>query len=347
MDKLKKNSKIKTTEVLADSKFFTEKDMVPTDVPMVNVALSGSIDGGVTPGLTVLAGPSKHFKTSFALLMAGAYMKAKKDAVMLFYDSEFGSPQSYFEQFGIDTERVLHTPIANVEELKFDLIGQLENIDREDDVIVVIDSIGNLASKKELEDAINEKSVADMSRAKALKGLFRMCTPYLTMKNIPMLAVNHTYKEIGLFPKDIVGGGTGIYYSADNIWILGRQQDKVGTEVKGYRFIINVEKSRYVKEKSKIPITVSWEGGVHRFSGLLDVAIVGGYVVKPSNGWYSVVDKETGEMVGGKVRLADTLEEEFWKPVFDNTDFADFLKSQYSMGLATKVDMDAIADVEL
>jgi RecA/RadA recombinase len=347
MDKLKKNSKIKTTEVLADSKFFTEKDMVPTDVPMVNVALSGSIDGGVTPGLTVLAGPSKHFKTSFALLMAGAYMKAKKDAVMLFYDSEFGSPQSYFEQFGIDTERVLHTPIANVEELKFDLIGQLENIDREDDVIVVIDSIGNLASKKELEDAINEKSVADMSRAKALKGLFRMCTPYLTMKNIPMLAVNHTYKEIGLFPKDIVGGGTGIYYSADNIWILGRQQDKVGTEVKGYRFIINVEKSRYVKEKSKIPITVSWEGGVHRFSGLLDVALVGGYVVKPSNGWYSVVDKETGEMVGGKVRLADTLEEEFWKPVFDNTDFAEFLKSQYSMGLATKVDMDAIADVEL
>jgi len=242
---------------------------------------------------------------------------------------------------------VLHTPIANVEELKFDLIGQLESIDRKDDVIIVIDSIGNLASKKELEDAINEKSVADMSRAKALKGLFRMCTPYLAMKNIPMLAVNHTYKEIGLFPKDIVGGGTGIYYSADNIWILGRQQDKVGTEVKGYRFIINVEKSRYVKEKSKIPITVSWEGGVHRFSGLLDVAIVGGYVVKPSNGWYSVVDKETGEMVGGKVRLADTLEEDFWKPVFDNTDFADFLKSQYSMGLATKVDMDAIADVEL
>ena len=116
----------------------------------------------------------------------------------------------------------------------------------------MIDSIGNLASKKELEDAINEKSVADMSRAKALKGLFRMATPYLAMKNIPMLAVNHTYKEIGLFPKDVVGGGTGIYYSADNIWILGRQQDKVGTEIKGYHFVINVEKSRYVKEKSKI-----------------------------------------------------------------------------------------------
>jgi len=347
MDKLKKNSKIKTTAILSESKFFTEQDMVPTDVPMVNVALSGSIDGGITPGLTVLAGPSKHFKTSFALLMAGAYMKAKKDAIMLFYDSEFGSPQSYFEQFGIDTARVLHTPIANVEELKFDLMGQLEGLDRSDDVIIVIDSIGNLASKKELDDAINEKSVADMSRAKALKGLFRMCTPYLTMKNIPMLAVNHTYKEIGLFPKDIVGGGTGIYYSADNIWILGRQQDKQGTEIKGYRFIINVEKSRYVKEKSKIPITVSWEGGVQRFSGLLDVAIVGGYVAKPSNGWYCRVDRDTGEMVDPKVREKDTLQEEFWKPVFAGTDFADFLKSQYSIGKAQLVDMEEIANVEV
>jgi len=308
---------------------------------MVNVALSGSVDGGVSPGLTVLAGPSKHFKTSFALLMASAYLNAKKDAIILFYDSEFGSPQSYFQQFGIDPARVLHTPVANVEELKFDLINQLEEIDRKDDVIVVIDSIGNLASKKELEDAINEKSVADMSRAKALKGLFRMCTPYLTMKNIPMLAVNHTYQEIGLFPKAVVSGGTGIYYSADNIWILGRQQDKKGTEVQGYHFVINVEKSRYVKEKSKIPITVSWDGGVRSYSGLLDVALAGGYVVKPSNGWYATVDMETGE-IGGKVRYDQTLEKEFWDPIFDNTDFKDFIKKQYSIGHQSLVDMDEI-----
>jgi len=346
MDKLKKNSKIKTTDVLSDSKFFTEKDMTPTDVPMVNVALSGSVDGGVAPGLTVLAGPSKHFKTSFALLMAGAYLNAHEDAVMLFYDSEFGSPQSYFEQFGIDTNRVLHTPITNIEELKFDLIGQLEELDRKDNVIVVIDSIGNMASKKELEDAQNEKSVADMSRAKALKGLFRMTTPYLAMKNIPLLAINHTYKEIGLFPKDVVGGGTGIYYSADNIWILGRQQDKKGTEIQGYHFVINVEKSRYVKEKSKIPITVSWDGGVRKYSGLLDCALAGGYVTKPSNGWYAVVDQSTGE-VGGKVRYDATLEKSFWDPIIDGTDFKDFLKKQYQIGHQSLVSMDDIVEQEV
>ena len=275
MDKLKKNSKVKETSILSESKFFTEKDMISTDVPMINVALSGSVDGGLAPGLTVLAGPSKHFKTSFGLIMASAYLKKYPDAVLLFYDSEFGSPQNYFTQFDIDTDRVLHTPITNVEELKFDIIGQMEGLERDDKVVIVIDSVGNLASKKELEDAINEKSVADMSRAKALKGLFRMCTPYLNMKNIPLIAVNHTYQEIGLFPKAIVSGGTGIYYSADNIWILGRRQNKKGTEVTGYDFVINVEKSRYVKENSKIPISVSWEGGLQKYSGLLDVALQG------------------------------------------------------------------------
>jgi RecA/RadA recombinase len=346
MDKLKKNSKIKETATLSTSKFFTDKDMVKTDVPMVNVALSGSVDGGISPGLTVLAGPSKHFKTSFALLMAGAYLNAKPDAVMLFYDSEFGSPQSYFEQFGIDTSRVLHTPIANVEELKFDMINQLEQLDREDDVIIVIDSIGNLASKKELEDALNEKGVADMSRAKALKGLFRMSTPYLAMKNIPMLAINHTYKEIGLFPKDVVSGGTGIYYSADNIWIIGRRQEKQGTEIVGYDFVINVEKSRYVKEKSKIPIGVSWEGGVQKYSGLLDVALLGGYVAKPSNGWYQKVDTSTGEMVGTKVRTKDTLTAEFWEPIFETTNFADFLEKTYRIGYASELNAENITELE-
>jgi RecA/RadA recombinase len=344
MDKLKKNSKIKSTDILSDSKFFNEKTMTPTDVPMVNVALSGSIDGGLAPGLLVLAGPSKHFKTSFALLMAGAYLKQNPDAVMLFYDSEFGSPQSYFEQFGIDTKRVLHTPITNVEELKFDIMGQLEGMDRNDNVIIVIDSIGNMASKKEMEDAINEKSVADMSRAKALKGLFRMTTPYLAMKNIPLIAVNHTYMEIGLFPKAIVGGGTGIYYSADNIWILGRRQNKTGTEVTGYDFVINVEKSRFVKEKSKIPVSVSWDGGVEKYSGLLDVGLAGNYVGKPSNGWYCHIDRETGELVDPKYREKDTKTAQFWDPIFNNTDFKEFVKKQYSIGHASLIDMDAIVE---
>ena len=330
LDKLKKASTIKETSVLSKSKFFTDKDMIQTDVPIVNVALSGNLDGGLTPGLTMFAGPSKHFKTAFALLMAKSYMKKYEDAVVLFYDSEFSTPQSYFDAFDIDTERVLHTPITDVEQLKHDIMNQLQNIEKTDKVIIVLDSIGNLASKKEVEDSIEGKSVADMSRAKQMKSLFRMVTPHLTIKDIPMVVVNHTYKEIGMFPKDIVGGGTGSYYSADTIWILGRQQDKDGTEIVGYNFIINVEKSRYVREKSKIPVTVSFDGGINKWSGLLDIALEGNFVTKPSNGWYAKIDQETGEILEKK-RFADTQTEEFWKDILANENFKEFVRKKYEI----------------
>lgn len=331
-EKLIKNSTIDLTSTLTDSKVYTKKDIIQTPVPMINVALSGSVDGGMTPGLTMLAGPSKHFKTGFALLLASAYLKKYSDGIILFYDSEFGTPQSYFNKFKIPLDSVVHTPITDVEELKFDIMKQLSEIDRNEHVLIIIDSIGNLASKKEVEDAMNEKAVADMSRAKQLKSLFRMITPHLTLKDIPLVAVNHTYKEIGMFPKDIVGGGTGSYYGADNIWILGRQQEKDGTEIAGYHFVINVEKSRYVREKSKIPITVNFEGGINRWSGLLDVAIDGGYIVKPKVGWYAVVDRKTGEVSGKNYRANEIVDnKQIWLTMFQETDFGEYIKRKYSL----------------
>lgn len=344
-EKLIKNSTIDLTATLEDSKIFTKKDMIQTPVPMINVALSGSVDGGITPGITMLAGPSKHFKTGFALLLASSFLKKYPEGVILFYDSEFGTPQAYFNTFGIPFDSVVHTPITDVEELKFDIMQQLKNIERGEHVMIVIDSIGNLASKKEVEDALDQKSVADMSRAKQLKSLFRMITPHLSLKDIPMAVINHTYKEIGMFPKDIVGGGTGSYYGSDNIWILGRQQDKDGTEIQGYHFVINVEKSRYVKEKSKIPITVSFEGGINRWSGLLDVALDGGYISKPKVGWYARVDRTTGELLAPNFRAGDIVNNgKFWMKIFEETDFAKFIEEKYKIGMGSIMEDDDVSE---
>jgi RecA/RadA recombinase len=325
VEKLKKNSKIKSTEIFEKSKFFVAKDMIQTSVPAINVALSGRLDGGLTPGLTVFAGPSKHFKTAFALLLAKSYLDKYEDAAILFYDSEFGAPQSYFENLGIDTSRVVHTPIMDIEELKHDLMTQLSELEQGERVMIVVDSLGNLASKKEVEDAKDAKSVADMTRAKQMKSLFRMVTPYFTTKDIPAVVVNHTYKEIGLYPKDIVSGGTGVYYSADNIFIVGRQQEKDGKDITGYNFIINVEKSRYVKEKSKIPLNVTWDSGISKWSGLMDMALDSGHVTKPSQGWYQRSGDET------KYRFKDTNNKDFWLPILTDETFSEWIKNKYSI----------------
>jgi len=153
-----------------------------------------------------------------------------------------------------------------------------------------------------------------------------------------------------LYSKDVVGGGTGSYYAADNIFILGRQQEKDGTEVVGYNFIINVEKSRYVREKSKIPITVKHDGGISKWSGLLDMALESGHVMKPSNGWYSRVDKDTGVIEDKKWRIKDTDDKDFWLQILTAPTFQSWVRETYQVAngrILSDVDIsEEYADVE-
>jgi len=348
MDKLKKNSKIKSAAIMSESSVFKNQEMVTTSIPLVNIALSGALTGGITAGLTTLAGPSKHFKTNFALFMAAAYLAKYDDAALIFYDCEYGSPQSYFDKFGIDMSRVFHTPILDIEEMKNDISNQLDGISKSDKVIIVIDSIGNMASKKETEDAMEGKSVTDMTRAKQLKSLFRIVTPHLKLKQIPLIAINHTYQTQEMYSKAVVSGGTGIYYSSDNIWIIGRQQNKTGTEVTGYNFVINIEKSRFVREKAKLPVEVSWENGIDKYSGLLEIASAGNFIHKGKKGkaiGYSHMNYETGEVDESAVYYArETKNDQFWKPVLENPAFANFVFQQFSVDGEQMVDFSDIVE---
>jgi len=331
-DKLLKNTTLEFTDTLLDSKIYGHKDDIPTKVPMINVLLSGTTSGGLTSGVTMLAGPSKHFKTGFALLLASAFIQKYPDGVILFYDSEFGSPQSYFDNFGIPLESVIHCPVVDIEQLKFDIMKQLSEIERGEHVLILIDSIGNLASKKEVEDSLDQKSVADMTRAKQFKSLFRMITPHLSLKDIPLIAVNHTYKTIELYSKDVVGGGTGAYYGADNIWIIGRQQEKEGDKIIGWNFVVNVEKSRYVREKSKIAISLTYDNGINRYSGMFDAAKNAGLILQAKVGWYNTVDPETGEISAKNFRKAEIEgNKDFWERVLVSKKFEEYISGTYGL----------------
>lgn len=328
IERLLKTSTINEADILSKSKFFGEEEFVQTLVPMVNIAFSGRVDGGITCGLTQFAGPSKHFKTAFLMLCIRSYFDKYPESVCIFYDSEFGAPQAYFEMFGVDMTRVIHCPITDVEQFKFDAMKQLNGLEKGDRVFFALDSLGNLASKKEIEDAINEKSVADMTRAKQIKSVFRMVTPHLNLKNIPMVVVNHSYLSQDGNNKQIVSSGTGVYLSSDNIFVIGRQQDtdKATKELLGYNFIINVEKSRFVKEKSKLTIETSYEYGINPWSGLLDEALESGHVLNPVQGWYNFPDGK-----GKNFRKKDTDSAEFWLPILEDSKFREFIQNKYQL----------------
>lgn len=305
LEKMLKTGGLKSGSILSKSSFFNAKEPIPTDLPILNIAFSGTLDGGLLPGLTVVAGASKSFKTMLSLYCMKAYLDKYPEGIAILYDSEFGITPEYIQSFNIDTDRVLHVPITDIEELKFDIVKKLEAVEKKEKVFIMIDSVGNLASKKEVEDALNEKSVADMTRAKQLKSLFRIITPHLTTKNIPCVVINHIYMTQEIYSKAVVSGGTGIYYSANQIFIISKSQEKDGTDLVGFKFTINIEKSRYVKEKSKLPFQVFFDGGIQKWSSLFELAQESGHIIKPKIGWFQTVDMETGEISDKSYRAKD------------------------------------------
>lgn len=149
-------------------------------------------------------------------------------------------------------------------------------------------------------------------------------------KNVYDIEVDEAHYYI--LENGVLSHNSSVMYSANTVLVMGRQQEKDGKEIAGYNFIINVEKSRFVKEGSKIPISVTFNGGVEQFSGLLDVAVDGGYVVKPNMGWYQPANPETGEVLDeSKYRKADTNTKKFWGNLFSNTNFAEYISNKYKI----------------
>jgi RecA/RadA recombinase len=318
--------------VLSESEFFNDKEFVQTGYPSIDIAFSGSLDGGLTSGLTVLAGESKSFKTLLGLVCMKAYLDKHKDGIAILYDSEFGITPAYLKNIGIPTERILHIPILNLEELKFDLTQRLKEITKKDKVYILIDSLGNLASLKEATDAEDGKSVQDMSRAKQIKSFFRIITPHFTIKDIPCVVINHIYESQGLFAKKIVSGGQGVMLSANQVFIITKAQEKDGDGISGWKFTITIEKSRFVKEKSKIPFTVLYEGGIQKWSFIFDLALEHGFIVKPKNGWYAYANPETGEISSSNLREKAIKEDnEFFENLVKNEKFKSIVMNKFQL----------------
>lgn len=332
MQRLRKAGSIGAAEIISESGFFLKKDIIPTDLPILNVAFSGELDGGLVPGLTVFAGLSKSYKTMLSLFCMKAYFDKYPDSIAILYDSEFGVTPDYLRSLGIDTNRVLHIPIEHVEQLKFDMVKRLEEIKLGDKVFFMIDSIGNLPSKKEVEDAMDEKSVADMTRAKAIRSFLRIITTHLTTKMIPCIVINHIYQTMELYSKAVVSGGTAVMYTANQVFIISRSQEKEDGAIAGWNFTINIEKSRFVKEKSKLSFLVRYEDGIDKHSGLFDLAKEFGFILQ-HGGWYQLFDLETGELNEKKIRL-DDIEESYYNKLVTLPAFKEQVSKKYKLSSA-------------
>jgi len=320
MKETKKNPYI--TKIM-ESEIFSRKDLSNIGLPALDIALSGDIDGGIGAGVTTIAGKSKHFKSLFVLEIARSYLENDPDAEIMFFDSEFGTPPAYFDKFGDLRDRVWYGNVKTVEDLRSKMTILLDKVkDTDNKLLIMLDSMGGLSSEKEVEDALNNKSSVDMTRAKHIKSFFRLVTPELKIKNIPFVVVNHTYQTLEKFSKEVMGGGTGNVYASDNILFIGRQQEKDGDDFIGYNFIINIEKSRFVKEKSKFPVRVTFDGGIYKYSGVFDLAVEAG-LIEQAGSWFTF----DGKKVQGKKTFED--DDEIMRSIIENEEFKEFIKIKY------------------
>jgi len=268
---MKKNSTYGDT---LDKSTISEIDhFIPTGNFHLNACLTGSLKGGFPNNRAVaLAGPSGTGKT-YLLLNA---IKQAQDLgySIIFYDSENAVDKELVEKFGIDASKFRYEPCNTVQDFRSsvtavtDLLIEQKNKGAElPKVLIALDSAGNLATQKEIDDAKSGSSKADMTRAKLLKSTFRILMTKLGICKIPFLFTNHTYQTQDLFSKQVGGGGTGPEYAASIILFLGKAKLKDGTEQTGIIVTARPNKNRFAKPLP-IKFHISFSKGMNPYVGL-------------------------------------------------------------------------------
>ena len=257
---------------------------VDTGSYIFNALVSGSIFGGIPSNkITALAGESGTGKTFFCLSVVRNFLDLDPGAGVLYFETESAISKQMIESRGIDSKRMVIFPVNTVEEFRTQAVRIIDKYveqpkETRKPLMFVLDSLGMLATNKEVQDATDDKQVRDMTKSQLIKSCFRILTLKLGKANIPMLVTNHTYDVIGSYvPMKEMGGGSGLKYAASSIIYLSKKKEKDGTEVIGNLIKAKTAKSRLSKENKDVTIRLYYdERGLDRYYGLLELGELGG-----------------------------------------------------------------------
>ena len=344
--------KIKSLRTLAERK---DPKFSKTPVAGMNIALGGSLDGGLVEGTIVqLVGQKGTLKSFCSLLCASGYLRENPDAVILFLDTEGGVPKKYFNSIGINEERVIVVDISHIDDLMVKSKAYAEHLHSEGiKFVMIVDGIGMIPSKKELEDIEKGDPKAAMARPKDMKAYFRSITLLVKQLSFPCVIVNHSAKAMDQHSVEEPTGGEGSKNSSNVIIMMQKSKSREGTEIVGHKFIMKIYKSRYIKEHSKIPIYMDFNKNLDPFTGLWDICFDDIKCIQSfKHAWYSFCDPNTGEifnieyedeqgnMVTGDSFRKDAVRENksFWRYVIANTTFKEIIKSYYCLGYTKQIE---------
>ena len=308
---------------------------IDTGSYIFNALLSGDIYNGLPNNkITALAGESATGKTFFALGMCKQFLNDNPDAAVIYFESESAITKDMIEERGIDSSRIVIVPVTTIQEFRTQSIKIIDQYikDKSDmRMCFVLDSLGMLSTTKEIEDTASGAETRDMTRAQLVKGAFRVLTLKLGRAGVPLIVTNHTYDEMGLFAKKVMGGGSGLKYAASSIIFLSKKKEKDGKDVIGNIVHCKNEKSRLTIENKMVDVMLSYEKGLDRYYGLLELAIKYGIFTQSS----TRVQLPDGTTQFGKT-INNNPEKYFTPEILDKLN--DAAKEEFLYGNTTRTD---------
>ena len=279
------------TSIAADGKSSAEfSGTIDTGSYVLNAVLSGSIYGGVANNkITVFAGETATGKTFFVLGVIKQFLETHPEAVVIYFDTESAVTNEMMQQRGIDVKRVAKSEPESIQKFRHIALKGIDHYIEQDvsfrpPMMMILDSLGQLSSTKELEDTAEGSETKDMTKAAILKATFRVLNLKLAKAGIPMLVCNHVYDVVGsYYPMKEMSGGSGLKYSASTIAFLTKKKEREGTEVVGNVIKVKMQKSRLSKENKEVECLLTYDKGLDRYYGLVDLALDAGIFTKSGN----------------------------------------------------------------
>ncbi len=307
------------------------ENYIDTGSYVFNALLSGSIYGGLPANkITAIAGESATGKTFFTLGLVKRFLDMNEKAGVIYFESESALTSEMLRERGIDVSRVIHMPVSTVEEFRHQAVKILEKYGEETEprppLMMCLDSLGMLSTTKEMADISDDTGKRDMTKAQVIKGAFRVLTLMLAKVNVPFIITNHVYDQIGtMYPTKVMGGGSAMQYAASSIVFLSKRKEKDGTEVIGNIIHCKMQKSRMTKENKMVDVLLTYNDGLSKYYGLLEMAEAAGLFKKVSTRF----ELPDGSKMFGKQILADP-DKYFTEDVLNQIDI--YTKKEYTYG---------------
>ncbi len=329
---------------LSDEAISNVGEYIDTGNYALNAIISGSVHGGVPVGrVTGFAGPSGVGKT---LIMLKCIRNAQKKGYLpVYFDSENALDTESARRIGCDVNKIMHVTAVTIEDTQSQIANVLQKVidankkideynksveesDRKPNqkVMIIIDSLGNLLSKKELANSLDGNVAADMGlRAKVMGTLLRVVTNLSAVAKAPVLFSNHTYESMEMYPSLVKkqSGGAKVIYLASVLLQMtmtldktkdneGEERSSLANRTVGRNLHFLTTKNRFIVGELECDVKLNYRTGIDPYSGLLDLAVQSEFIKRTGPTYY------LGEEKLGYASSFDN--KEFWSKHLDELD---------------------------